>query len=795
MISKTIVAGLLLLLPCLFLWPVVLGGEVLLPGNFLEHFEPWRSEVATPSTGQAEAHWNALQWDALAQYYPWRLFAHRNFRQGIIPLWNPHQFCGTPFLANGQSALFYPFNVLFYLMDPARAFGYLALLHLCLAGWFMYLFLRVLGTGRFGSLFGGLTFAFGGSIITWQELPTLVNVWVWLPLIWLLIEKYFRTGRLGYAGGAGAAVAVALLAGHPQVSFYLLLGSVVFYIFRACCREPGKLSARRSLIGAGILIGIAICLTAVQMLPIAEFVRYSHRTGEPGWAGYQTYLKFAMPWRHLVTLFLPDFFGNPSYGNYWDWKAGNYAEICCYAGILPLLLAGLGFSLRRNRYVWLFAVMAIFSLLIALGTPLNAIFFFGIPGFSRSGGPGRMLFLFTACIAVLGGMGTDAVVRHLRASEKSRSLVRLAALWVGGLILVAGLLVVVVWQGSERLRLMSFGELITESWQNVFVLLVTLLGGLAVLVAASRRRLSIELFQALVIGFLIFDLFLFGIDYNPTSPREKIYPVTPTIRYLQEYADSGRIMPLYQSWSLRKFPEAILPPNAATVYGLYDVQGYDSIYLASYRRVLEMVQGHDPSPAANGNMLLVNDFLDRSPALPMPIGAQSTLDGLAVSYVLSEGWLEKTNLKLFEGILGRPWHVYYRSSGPWPLRSWGMGGGLYTTIDDVSANSVTVGLVPSPIYVPRPLLGIILTDTFYPGWKAFVGGREFPVEPYSAFRMVRLPLNVRQFFGSKGFEKQVLFRYEPTSFRLGLFLFLVGLGILAGWGVGARGSRWTRRKQ
>ena len=81
-------------------------------------------------------------WDGVAEFYPWRLFAAQTLRAGWLPLWNPHQFCGTPFVANSQSAVFYPFNLLFVLLPVVRAFGVSVLVHLTLTGWFMYGFLR-----------------------------------------------------------------------------------------------------------------------------------------------------------------------------------------------------------------------------------------------------------------------------------------------------------------------------------------------------------------------------------------------------------------------------------------------------------------------------------------------------------------------------------------------------------------------------------------------------------------------------------------------------------------------------
>jgi hypothetical protein len=69
-----------------------------------------------------------------------------------IPLWNPYQFAGTPFVANGQSAVFYPLNLPFWLFDVARAFGISAFLHTLLSGIATYFLAQRWGRSRAASL-------------------------------------------------------------------------------------------------------------------------------------------------------------------------------------------------------------------------------------------------------------------------------------------------------------------------------------------------------------------------------------------------------------------------------------------------------------------------------------------------------------------------------------------------------------------------------------------------------------------------------------------------------------------
>lgn len=87
--------------------------------------------------------WSLFYGDIILQFIPWRSFASDCFKHGYIPLWNPYAYCGMPFLANGQSALFYPFNWLGVLMQSHHLVTFLALFHTLLCGWFAYAFFLV----------------------------------------------------------------------------------------------------------------------------------------------------------------------------------------------------------------------------------------------------------------------------------------------------------------------------------------------------------------------------------------------------------------------------------------------------------------------------------------------------------------------------------------------------------------------------------------------------------------------------------------------------------------------------
>ena len=84
-----------------------------------------------------------IGYDTMTYMYPYRFFAAEALRDGRVPLWNPHIYFGAPFLANLQSAVFYPLHVLFLLLPAPLAMNWSVILHLFLCAYFGLVALRV----------------------------------------------------------------------------------------------------------------------------------------------------------------------------------------------------------------------------------------------------------------------------------------------------------------------------------------------------------------------------------------------------------------------------------------------------------------------------------------------------------------------------------------------------------------------------------------------------------------------------------------------------------------------------
>lgn len=746
---------------------------MLLPAGMLQKMSPWN---AGPHSGRP--NWNALTWDSIAYFYPARLFLEQSLRSGELPLWNPHQMCGTPFLADYQSATLYPPNWLFAVISAARAFGILAALHLFALGAFTFLFLRSLSLTRIPSAFGAAAFMLSGFAITWLELPGFISTGVWLPLALYFVNRTYGTNRTVYAAGAGVALGLSLLGGHPQIAFYVWMAVGLYWAYLA-------IAARSFPWPAILAFGIGLALAAPQLLPSMELAKLSHRGGSsPTPAGYAAYSALAMPWRNLITFLIPDFFGTPLNGTFWG--AGEYAEYCGYVGILPLILALLAFGRKESRkQAWFFAGLAALALLMALGTGINRLFYFGLPGFARSGSPARALFLFMFSAAVLGGIGLDRIL-----NDEKKGLLRILLSGLG--LIVFGLAVFIPYIRTfcpEMPREQIFQASLPA--MRLFPVIFAL--GVVILALAASGKIGRRLGGILAIGILAADLLAFGMWYNPTSRPSEVYPPTMLTNALTS-RDFARIMPLNDRWPLRRFPSAVLPPNSAAAYGLYDVQGYDSFYPVRYKQLLDAAAGRDSSPQENGNMVFARNpgsraydllgvrwiigrrDLFRNPrAFPRAflVHAIEYYEDQDILHRIAQGDTDLRSVALANiGSLGRL-DAWQRQSQAKPAAR------DRVTITRYRNNSVTMEVEAAEAGI------LVLTDQYYPGWQAKLDGKPVHIEQVDyVFRGVVVPAG----------KHTVAFVYRPQSFRQGCNYAATALILLIGIGLNvASNARRSRR--
>lgn len=123
---------LLTFLSLILFWPIFLS-KVNLNGHLLVSFyAPYGENLPYKNTG----------WDQLRIYLPFYKVTLDAFRSGSVPFWNPFAFSGHPHMADFQTAVFYPLNILGFFMSQVEFWHLLRITPTILGAFFMYLFLR-----------------------------------------------------------------------------------------------------------------------------------------------------------------------------------------------------------------------------------------------------------------------------------------------------------------------------------------------------------------------------------------------------------------------------------------------------------------------------------------------------------------------------------------------------------------------------------------------------------------------------------------------------------------------------
>jgi hypothetical protein len=268
--------------------------------------------------------------DHFDYFQPLRWFTAAELQAGHLPLWNPYNASGEPWLANPQTGVFYPPAWLFVLLPFAPAYMLFLLFHVVLLGWGAYLlFARTSSQGA--ALMGAVALMFCGPVLSLLDVSNNLATLAWIPLaLWCAAEGAWRRG--------GAVLALAFLGGEP---FFAAVGAGL-YAGRALARRDGLKPVLRAAL-------VALGLSAVQLFPFLEMVRNSDRA-----AGLDAsmILMHSMSWSDWLRFVIPIERG-----------ATQQFIPAVYTGIVVCALAL--FGVRRRTGPWL--VLLAVSILISFG--------------------------------------------------------------------------------------------------------------------------------------------------------------------------------------------------------------------------------------------------------------------------------------------------------------------------------------------------------------------------------------------------------------------------------------------
>jgi len=679
----------------------------------------WRIDVTGAARGKLTAFIPAAA-DLYSLYYPIIRYGIGSMKGFHIPLWNPYQALGVPFLGSALFGLFSPFSFLYYILPTHLAMGYSTILNIALAGLFTFIFLRKsLKIQTAGAVTGALVFMFSGPLLLEVTHPSLLGAMSFLPLILFLTHKVFETGSGRWTVFFTLALACQMLTGAVQIIVHTIFmtGAYALTLFWMD-RKYGKTRLRPIFL---LSIGgtMAIALSSLQWFPLMELSGFTGRdhTGL-SLKDVEPLRSFMNPWFINKAVFLGE-------------KLFNKGSL--YIGVLPAIL-GLAAVFKRKKksstITMFFVFVAIVTFLLALGTytPIYKIYYHYIPTGKIFRMPMRWLWLTAFATAVLSAMGSEAIFKAL----EGRSAQYRGAVIIIPLIVTAFLFhynVVELFNHPQK----TPGIFKTYAKEGAFL-----------------RRVQGEARTYIASDFLH--------DYSllqKFGTLEKVFVLNDTNTLsLDSYR---RFVGVIQG------NKKILRDN--TFDGIYKLRGRPRDLRLMNLQSVRFIMEHGKKAFPNG----------------MPWGIHKIYENKGIVIYKNDGALPRAYVVYNSETISDNKKALERLASPFfNLRSTVIldrDAGLDRRHDSRLKRAWITRLAPEKIEMVADLdqKGVlVLTDFYYPGWKAFVDGVQRPV--------LRANAVMRGLVLEKG-SHRVVFIYRPRPFLIGLWtsiLTLAGLVIYLG---------------
>lgn len=761
--------------------PSLLGWKILLPLETLTYKRLYLPD--TLEWEQVQSRHPAFSDEVLSIEFR-RRFAASEVRAGRVPLWNPYNYCGAPFLAANNTAVFSPFSVPNYFFPGTTTIAWVQLLKALVSGVGAYLFFRVVLRVRywpatFGAWFYPLTWFF----ILWRGYPPSFVV-AWLPWLILAIDRAVRKPS-GWGGISVALLTAAIMvSGQAASAAHVLLASGMYFAW--CVIDEYGL---RGLIRSGPLCSTlaVICgwflgfvISAPQNLPTYEYLQWSNRVAARA-AGEAPQITLGPEaWPQLV---LPYFHGAELNESDYLIKF-NAAEgaPAGYAGlIVALVLAPLAFISRRHRGMMVFWVIAgLLSVSFIFSIPVLKSFYSPPPlGLLKNN---RFIFLAAWSVTVMAAIGMDVLCRRQFQPRWWFIFPLTLAICLFFLCLHHAYdfphslrVVLGVLDNSPEVR-QWFRQMYLAS--AAFCLLPILIWtGLSLWPRSWWRRG--------IAALALTELIVMAYGVNPQCDPSLYYPRIEPLAELSEriQEEPGRVCGY-----------SCLPPNMNQRYGLSDIRGYDGTDPKHLVALLALVERHLPEDQIYKLDYAVTQYFQpiNSPLLDMlnlryrifrgepPEDIEALFSGDDYWVLESDRYLPRVYIPSAVESVDRPEKALQKvAEDTFDPRQVAY---VYSdeesfSLADIQGQATIVSETPLEIEVDVDMDTpgvVVLADLFMPGWKAYLNDEQLDIYLTNlALRGVRVPAG----------QGRLTFRYEPQSFVNGLRWMSIGVIAIAIWGV------------
>lgn len=642
------------------------------------------------------------QSDILHGYYPIKYQLWSDLQKNNLPIWSDLEATGYPLFADGQiGGLVITNLILFKFLSFPLAINFGYVLIFFIAGIGTYLFCRELNLKKIPSLLAGLVFSLSGFNIGQITHISLLQSASFMPLEFYFAERILKNKRISDVLWLSITLSQQILCGHQQMTVYSITSLFIYILIRILISNKVPI---KKLVMFFVAILLGIIMSSGLLFPSIELFKLAG-----GRSGIDVLNQFPYPLSNLLTFLNPYFFGNPKLGTYpiFNSNWGIFWENTGYVGLLPLICLGLSLFFIKEKQVKVFLIIFIFSLLLVLGKYSPLYFLFNFPPLNMFRVPSRFLLLTDFSLAII------------------------TALVVNNIFLFNGI--------NKKFK-----------YRIVFLLII----------------------------FQTINIFYYFYNYHPVAPAKEVLAIPSTANYLKN--KDGRL------------------------YGIENFNDWNIIFLKKgwqkseeYIKFRQGIYEHSnllyQIPKANYFVQFPTKRMQIVEQLYSSLATSSAkfMGANSIKYILLPNSIKITNLSVDKKIEN---YTIYKNQFFTPRAHMVYDTQYVETLDSI------LDLLRSEEYLPTQTAIIenknliqnnsgknsiswikdsdnnislkvitdkegllVLADTYYPGWEAYIDGKKTEIYPVN--------INQRGIKISTG-SHNVSFIYKPISFRLGLLVTL-----------------------
>jgi len=719
-------------------------------------------------------------------FYPLREFSANEFLKLRIPLWDPYIHCGSPHLAELQTCVFYPLSAIYLLFSYPNAFNYFIIIHIFLAGLFIYILMKEWGYSRYACFLSGTAFMFSGYVISVINLLASLASVTWLPLVILFYERALKKDWAKNSIITGIFMTLMFLGGEPVILY------ATFFILVLMA----GLRIKPMMLAIAVFIGLA----SFQILPFLEFLRHTSRR----LMDFNEASMWSLPVYALSELFFPYLSESDYiYKDYWTRQSWL---LVYYMGIAVVIFAFIALkfdSTKRRRAV--FYILAS-GLVLSFGryTPMYYLLYNFLPGFKLSRYPIKFFFMAAFSLAVLAGMGMDYYTRHAKTDLRFKKFLKRVLAFGFTLSFfylifnlnfyeIGGFLKKMILNAGTDFspKVDRIGPIVIAGLHNIrrgaglfmFLSVVMFFG--------IKKRVSMNAAPAFILLIAMVDIFTANKNVYQNMGVQEFLKPGPAIEFLQKDKSLFRIFDspatLRQNMFVpeRDYFEGMsglkerVVSNRGVSFGIYDAYGYGSLYNERQEEVIDLII-RSKMPDETNLLNLLNVKYVISPKDFKASGYMLVKKTEKVNIYKNENFLPRVFLadkaviikdekKILEKLKSKDFEPEKEVILE---KDFSYTNGERRTTNDEKAvvSKYTAGevIIEAETSAPRFL---VLSDTYYPGWKVYIDKK--PGKIYRADYILRAV------YLEPG-KHIVKFRYGPFSFKIGFMITLATMGILSG---------------